>query len=159
MSSYADVVDAVVEDMRSNVFAVVLPQNIWRYSPLLTDAVQNDDERHLGCWLVPDGAETIAPLTIGSFGGSGMGTQVFSLVYWEPATDDELEGQRIDPSKAQRLFELSDEVKARFYTTATLHLGGSFRVEYLGIAAWGLGHGIRFMGWTFSAQRPIDFTP
>lgn len=157
-SSYADVVDAMLATMRANVFPDITERNVRRYAEWPVSVMENDNERHIGCWLGSSASEAVRPLTTGTFGGSGMLEQLYELVYWEPSPTEEQQEQRMDPDAAKRLFGYSDAVKARFYDADSLHLGGSFSVSFQGLAAWGLGRGVRFIGWTFVASRPIQST-
>lgn len=160
-SSYVEVVDAVLEDLRRTVPVLqeVTERNVRRYTQWPIDVMENDEERHLGCWLSPTGAEAARQITMDVFGGSSMLDQLYELAYWEPSPTEEQQEQRMDPDAGKRLLELSETVKARFWDSGTLHLGGSFSVAYQGLAAWGLGRGVRFIAWTFVATRPINSTP
>ena len=158
-SSYADVVDAVIADMRTNVFQEITERNVRRYAQFPIEVMENDNEKHIGCWVSASGAEAARPLSMGVFGGSAMLDQLYELVYWEPSPTEEQQEQRMDPDAAKRLLALSEAVKARFFDSDTLHLGGAFSVAYQSLAAWGLGRGVRFIAWTFVATRPISSTP
>jgi hypothetical protein len=151
VSSYSAVIDAVVADLQANV-ATFTGIAVHKLAPWNPEALESDGGKHLACWLAPTQSEVAEPFVT-------MGhnlAQTYVVMYWEPSPENE--SQQMNTDAAAALMDLSDAVKARFYQQATQTLGGSWRLWYQSLFAWGLGAGVRYIAWTFKAEIAIDFT-
>lgn len=123
--------EAVADDLKTNVpglrdvsLHLLVP---WDPEEFRAEEV---GERHLGVFPVNDRAQEASPLT--SDGGQ-MLTEVYRIVYWEHAGDEQSLGVA-DVEGARALLRLAAEVKARFFLRSNVFLGGTELTRYIGTA-------------------------
>jgi hypothetical protein len=128
-SDFADVVDAIVADLTTNV-AGLRDSIVHRYSAADPEQlVAEAGERHLAVWPTAEDADTPTPLVTGP--GGDLLTQLYAVLYWEHAGDESSRGT-LDEEAAADLLALHNATRARFYAVENVRLGGTTQTRYAG---------------------------
>lgn len=147
MSDFATVVDAIIEDLTTNV-AGLRDAIVHRYAPWDPEELQAaPHERHLAVFPSAENTDVAEPLATGSH----QLNQVYSVLYWESAGDEPARAV-LDEQAAADLLDLHNAVRARFYVSANESLGGSTLVWY---AASGLAERVGAVRWFLVGVRVV----
>jgi len=150
VSDLATFCDAVLADLTTNVAALasVTEHRLAPWDP--EDLAASVGEKHLAVWPDPDNTEVTEPFTTGP--GSDLLTQVFWVRYWEHVGAESADSL-VDETATEALLDLLNAVRARFYVTANLQLGGSVAVRYRASSLSGRSGAVR--GFTVVVSRTL----
>src|SRR5262245_38922421 len=148
VSSFRDVVDAIVDDLVNNVAGlrgvIVHRYGAWDPGQSLAEA----GERHLAVWPDGDALDTASPLT--TDGGKQL-VQIYRIAYWEDAGDESQRGI-LDEEAAGDLLDLTEATRARFFKRANVFIGGTELLEYIGASTANRSGTVRWFQVSVSAR-------
>ena len=158
MSVYSLIIDHFVTDLTATVpkLAHVV---VHRYAPQDASALMDDDAKHLAIWPLGERPAEVA----GVFTMSGIDAAIdIQVLYWESA-HGEAERGLVDEAAAGEMFELIDDVRARFLSNANRSAVGSYNTRWLDVTL-GMGgtQGSSLVRWfiaTVRANVPIPYSP
>jgi hypothetical protein len=116
-----------------------------------------DGKKHLAVWPAGEGeaSETADYLVTG---GDEV-EQSYVVLIWEPAGDQEGDRWVRDEAAAAVWFQLHNDVRARFYVTSNLQLGGASPMKYRGAEFPSQVSRARWMAIYLTATKHQAFTP
>jgi hypothetical protein len=154
-SSWQTTVDAIIEDLLTNVPALrnAIPHRYSPYDP--EEQTAEDGRKHIAVFPVAASAQTAEPNITGPRGD--LLTEVYRIGYWEPAGDESSRGTS-DEAAAADLLETAEKVRDRLYVAANYQIGGTVDTRYIGTAFPERSGRVRWFAIGVQARRDITGT-
>ncbi len=158
MSIYSDLVDQIVTDLTTTV-PKLMGATVHKYAPQDASALIADDSSHVAVWPVGETPSETSQI----FTMSAIDVAVdLQVLYWESAFGEAERGTPDDAAAAE-MFELIDDVRARFLSNANRASAGSYNTRWVNAT---LGTGgtqdsslVRWFVASVRANVPVSYTP